>query len=97
MFKYKPLRGDSPVEPSRDSEAEMPSLHMDVDPSQLKGLEVGDSVTVVIKATVRSLRIDTADNWGTGATLGLNLEASEVESTETKSSEESAIDALLED
>lgn len=90
---YSPYTGDdcSPCV-EKEREPEYPTVHLDVGPSQLKGLEVGEDVEIVIRGKVKSLRYDTSDTWGTGASVCISLRSSEIGSTEA----ETVIDELLE-
>lgn len=85
-YKYKPRSYDdcSPCTESKE-EKEYPSMHIDVGPEQLKGLEVGSDVEIVIRGKIKSLRYDTEDNWGTGASVGVSLRSSEVNDSEAES------------
>ena len=98
MFQYKPLNHDKPevAEPVGVGE-DMPYANLDVDPSQLKGVEVGSVVTITIKAKVKSLRIDTDDSWGTGASISLGLIASDIDTGGDSTETEAAISSFIED
>lgn len=67
-------------------------MHVDIGPEQLKGLEAGDDIKIVITGKVKSLRYDTEDTWGTGASIGVSLRTCEIEDTQEASIIDSMID-----
>lgn len=95
-YQYKPLKDyDECCKPTSSGEEKVryPTVYLDVDPSQLKGLEVDEDVEIVIRGKVESLRYDTDDSYGTGASVRVSLRSSDITNKET----ESVIDDLIGD
>jgi hypothetical protein len=93
-FTYSPIdHGGSCASPRDGDEKEYPSVHLDIGPEQLKGLDAGQDVEITIRGKLKSLRYDTDDNWGTGASVSVSLRSCEVKDSE----EQSVIDSMLEE
>lgn len=92
-FTYSPIEYDEPCVTSETREKEYPSVHLDVGPEQLKGLDAGQDVEIVIRGKVKSLRYDTSDNWGTGASVSVSLRSCDVKDSQ----EQSVIDSMLDE
>ncbi len=90
-YNYEPIDYDRPCTSGEAKEKEYPSVHLDVGPDQLKGLEVGQDVEIVIRGKVKSMRYDTDDNWGTGASVGISLRSCDIKDSQ----EQSVIDSML--
>lgn len=91
-FTYSPREYDKPNIVDK-SEKEYPTMYLDVSPEQLKGLDAGQDVEIVIRGKVKGLRYDTEDNYGTGASVTISLRSSDVKETESQT----VIDDMLED
>lgn len=94
-MKYSPI-DNSYSEPctAEKKEERYPTAHLDVPPAVLKDVEVGETVTLTITAKVQSVRYDTDDSWGTGASIGVSLRDIEVEGNAT-TEQQSVIDSML--
>lgn len=95
-MKYSPISNDysdscATKEPEK---TRYPTAHLDVPPAALKDLEAGEKVTITLVAEVSSLRFDTDDSWGTGASVGLSLRDIEIEGNSTTETQ-SVIDSML--
>lgn len=93
VYQYPKLNRDNDCEPCSVGEGEdrYPTAHFDVLPAQLDGLEPGDDVTIVLTGKLNSFRMDTDDSWGTGASIGLSLRSSEIQSKKVNDAIESMI------
>ena len=85
------------VEASSEVEERWPRVNLDVDPSQLKGLEVGSKVTVTIVGYIEGYRLDTEDDWGTGASVNIGLKSSDIKTEADSGSDEEAISNFIDD
>lgn len=93
-FTYSPIdHGDSCTPCKSSEDKEYPSVHLDIGPEQLKGLDAGQDVEITIRGKLKSLRYDTDDNWGTGASVSVSLRSCEVKNSE----EQSVIDSMLDE
>ena len=87
-FNYKPIDDSyggccKPEEPSGDKEVRYPSVYLDVSPEQLKSINVDEDVEIVIRGKVKSMRFDTDDNYGTGASINISLRSNELKNTDS--------------
>lgn len=94
VYNYSPRNHDDRCEPCESTgEAEYPSTYLDIGPEQLRGLEVGDTVEIVLKGKIKSLRFDTDDSWGTGASVGVSLRSCSIKDSE----EQTIIDSMIDE
>lgn len=95
-MKYSPIDRSMSTQDvvAKEEKPRYPTAHLDVPPAALKELEAGEKVTITIVAEVTSLRYDTDDSWGTGASIGISLREIEVEGNATTENQ-SVIDSML--
>lgn len=92
-FSYSPIEHSSPCVSSSEDKKEYPSVSLDVGPQQLKGLEPDQDVEITIKGKIVSLRYDTEDTWGTGASVRISLRSCSIKDSQ----EQSIIDSMLDE
>ncbi|ATB52649.1 hypothetical protein PVS_13 [Vibrio phage vB_VspS_VS-ABTNL-3] len=96
-MKYSPIDtsySEPCVGAEKKDEVRYPTANLDVPPAVLKEIEVGETVTMTITAKVQSVRYDTEDNWGTGASVGISLRDIEI-SGDAATEQQSVIDSML--
>lgn len=89
-FNYKPIEdnygGCCKPEPSdNEKEVRYPSVYLDVSPDQLKEISIDEDIEIVIRGKIKSMRFDTEDSYGTGASINVSLRSNELKNVDSNS------------
>lgn len=94
FVKEKVYKDELVGETSKDNRVEVdPKLTIPFAGSKLKGLSMGDEITVTLKGTVEGLKMG-KERWDNGLTL--TLSSGEIDSN-SKSAEEEMVDSFAEE